>query len=143
MAIGPGASPPAAAGPAPAGATGSASPDVQIAWCLVAATAPALEGSPYGPLITFAGAVGFCTASPVTIVDQLVLWQYRGGGYQEDGSSQGGGVDSDTDGSVVGCYSPWNVYYAFHTEMLVALYYGGGVGYGYANSPDAQLNCDH
>ena len=139
----PSAQGPSAVAPAAPAPSGSAAPDTTIALCLVAAVAPALQGSGYGPLITFSGAVGFCTASPVTITDTLILWQYKGGGYQSVGSSQAGGTNSDTDGSVVPCYSPWSTYYGFHSQMIVTLYYDGGVGYGYANSTTASLNCDH
>jgi len=135
-----------AAGKAPspsgAAATGGVQPDGTIGWCLVGVVTPVLQGSPYGPLIAFSGAVGFCTVSPVLITDTLILWQYKGGGYNEVGSSSAGGTNSDTDGSVVPCYSPWSTYYAFHSQMIVALSYAGSAGYGYVNSPDGSLNCD-
>jgi hypothetical protein len=116
-------------------------PDGSIGWCLVAAVQPAIQGSGYGPLITFSGAVGFCTASPVLITDTLILWQQIGGGYNQVGSSYGGGTNSDTDGSVVPCYSPWSTYYAYHDQMIVSLSYNGQPGYGYVNSPSGSLNC--
>ena len=127
---------------APAATSGAGAGDY-IALCLVAAVPPVLQGSGYGPLIAFSGAVGFCTASPVTITDTLILWQAKGGGFDEVGSSQAGGVNSDTDGSVVPCYSPWSTYYGFHDQMIVTLSYAGGIGYGYVNSTTASLNCDH
>ena len=130
------------AAPSSANTGATVHPDDSIGWCLVAAVEPALQGSPYGPLITFSGAVGFCTASPVLITDTLILWQQKGGGYTQVGSSQGGGTNSDTDGSVVPCYSPWNTYYAFHDQMIVSLSYNGQPGYGYVNSPSGSLNCD-
>jgi hypothetical protein len=135
---------PGSPSPAPptSGATRVAQADDTVGWCLVAAVSPALQGSPYGPLITFSGAVGFCTVSPVTITDTLILWQYKNGGYTEQGWSQSGGTDSDTDGSVSPCYSPWNLYYTFHTEIIVALSYGTSGGYGYVNSYDSSLNCN-
>jgi hypothetical protein len=139
MAIAPGSAPtPSSSGPE--GST--VQPDDTVGWCLVGAVSPALQGSPYRPLITFSGFVGFCTVSPVLITDTLILWQHKNGGYTQQGWSQNGGTDSDTDGSVSPCYSPWNVYYAFHTQIIVTLSYGTSSGYGYINSDDSSLNCD-